>query len=55
MPPNRVVDLLMYWISQGRNAADMAQFELPPQGYAGSLRGTSWDDSEMLSGYSGGL
>lgn len=30
-----------------------ANLEVPPSGYTGSLRGTSWDDDEMLSGYEG--
>jgi hypothetical protein len=42
----------MYWILDGRSEADAhkirAQLEVPPPGYRGSLRGTSWDDSAML-------
>ena len=38
---------------QGRDEADAhqvrAKLEVPPPGYRGSLRGTSWDDDAMLS------
>lgn len=31
---------------------DRGKFEVPPKGYRGSLRGTSWDVDEMNEGYS---
>lgn len=55
MTPGRICDLMMHWILEGRSAADMdktrAMIELPPPGYTGSLRGTSWDPDAMLAGY----
>lgn len=29
----------------------ISMFEVPPLGYTGSLKGTSWDADEMMSGY----
>lgn len=29
----------------------VAKFEIPPPGYTGSLKGTSWDDEAVLAGY----
>lgn len=55
MTPGRLADLLFYWILNGRDDADAnvvrGKLELPPPGYTGSLRGTSWDPDAMLAAY----
>lgn len=53
MTPGRLCDLMQYWIMNGRTDVERAQFEVPPPGYRGSLRGTVWDPDAMLSGYGG--
>lgn len=42
-------------MQEGRKEEDavktISMFEVPPLGYTGSLKGTSWDPDAMLAGY----
>lgn len=48
-------DLTFYWLLENKDEAramkDRGMFEVPPKGYRGSLRGTSWDQDVMNADY----
>lgn len=49
--PHELCDLIFFWIVDGKDEAEAMKsrgmFEVPPKGYRGSLRGTSWDVDAM--------
>jgi hypothetical protein len=55
LDPADLCDLIFYWIAENKNEAqamkDRGLFEVPPKGYRGSLRGTSWDQDAMNADY----
>lgn len=48
-------DLIFFWLTDGKEEAqahkDRGMFEVPPKGYRGSLKGTSWDVDVMNEAY----
>lgn len=55
LTPRELCDLIFYWLVEGKDEAqamkDRGTFEVPPKGYRGSLKGTSWDVDEMNDAY----
>lgn len=47
-------DLILFWLiegeeDEGKAMRKKAKFEVPPKGYRGSLRGTSWDPDVLAA------
>lgn len=48
----------MWWLEENRDEKEWdkvrSKLEVPPPGYTGSLKGTVWDEDEIIKGYEQG-